>query len=120
MQLINDIEAINAEQQAIVRMRANNDLLLVHYLNQQNNQGIRRGSIPGHVVIVPDWENADHNLFNDYFADNPRFNDSMFRRRFRMSRNLFIRIVDVVKGHDNYFVQRTDGIGRLGLSAFQK
>ncbi|KAL5579011.1 hypothetical protein UlMin_011453 [Ulmus minor] len=108
------------QQQVIIRMRANNNLLLAHYLNQQNNQGIRRGSIPGHVVINRDWENADHNLFNDYFADNPRFNDFMFRRRFRMSQSLFIRIVDIVKGHDNYFVQRRDELGRLGLSAFQK
>ncbi len=104
---MNDVEAINVDQEAIICMRANNNLFLVHYLNQQNNQGIRRGSIPGHVVIVRDRENADHNLFNDYFADNPRYNDSMFRRRFRMSRSLFICIVDVVKGHDNYFIHDT-------------
>ena len=37
-----------------------------------------------------------------------------------MSRNLFIHIVDAVKGHDNYFVQRSDGLGRTGLASLQK
>ncbi|XP_019170454.1 PREDICTED: uncharacterized protein LOC109166024 [Ipomoea nil] len=44
----------------------------------------------------------------------------MFRRRFRMSRNLFLRIPNAVKGHVNYFVQQKDRIGRLGLSTLQK
>ncbi|XP_075483795.1 uncharacterized protein LOC142523949 [Primulina tabacum] len=49
-----------------------------------------------------------------------RYNEAMFRRRFRMSRNLFLRIVDEVKNHDIYFTQRSDSVGRLGLSTIQK
>ncbi|KAG2322204.1 hypothetical protein Bca52824_015417 [Brassica carinata] len=37
-----------------------------------------------------------------------------------MSRPLFLRIVDAVENHDNYFKQRRDIIGRLGLSYLQK
>ena len=44
----------------------------------------------------------------------------MFRRRFQMSRNLFLRIVEAVQLHDGYFVQRRDALGRIGLSAIQK
>ncbi|KAK2646590.1 hypothetical protein Ddye_021785 [Dipteronia dyeriana] len=44
----------------------------------------------------------------------------MFRRRFRMGLSLFLRIVEKVEACDNYFVQRRDSVGRLGLSAFQK
>ncbi|XP_020275043.1 uncharacterized protein LOC109849603 [Asparagus officinalis] len=44
----------------------------------------------------------------------------MFRRRYRMSRSLFLRIVDAVKDHDYYFQQRSDGLGRMGLSPLQK
>jgi len=44
----------------------------------------------------------------------------MFRRRFRMGRTLFFRILDAIQSHDNYFVQRRDGCGKLGLSGFQK
>ena len=37
-----------------------------------------------------------------------------------MSRTLFLRIYEAIQRHDNYFVQRRDGIGRLGLSGLQK
>ncbi|XP_020249372.1 uncharacterized protein LOC109826763 [Asparagus officinalis] len=37
-----------------------------------------------------------------------------------MSRSLFLRIVDVVKDHDYYFQQRSDELGRIGLSPLQK
>ncbi|KAF8380826.1 hypothetical protein HHK36_028320 [Tetracentron sinense] len=37
-----------------------------------------------------------------------------------MRRSLFLRIVDVVKDHDNYFMQKKDSLGRLGLSTLQK
>ena len=79
-------------------------MILANYFNQQNNRVTHDGSILGHVVINRDRETANHNLFVDYFADNPRYGDDMFRRRYRMSRELFLRIVDAVKNHDNYFI----------------
>ncbi|XP_073300554.1 uncharacterized protein [Primulina huaijiensis] len=95
--------------------------MMMHaYINQQVNEGTRRGSIPGHVVIRHDKEIADRNLFNDYFSENPKFHEGYFRRRFKMSHNLFLRIVDAVKNHDSYYIQRSDGLGRLGLSTNQK
>ncbi|XP_042444071.1 uncharacterized protein LOC122029197 [Zingiber officinale] len=81
---------------------------------------MHRGSIPGHNVINCNREAADRNLFNDYFVENALYNDAMFRRRFQMGRNLFMRICDVVSNRDNYFIQRRDGLGRLGLSSLQK
>ncbi|KAK2637906.1 hypothetical protein Ddye_025701 [Dipteronia dyeriana] len=44
----------------------------------------------------------------------------MFRRRFRMGRSLFLRIVEKVEARDNCFIQRRDSVRRLGLSALQK
>lgn len=44
----------------------------------------------------------------------------MFRPRFRMSQKLFLRIMNVVEGQDNYFVQRRDARGMLELSHLQK
>ncbi|XP_062079841.1 uncharacterized protein LOC133784562 [Humulus lupulus] len=37
-----------------------------------------------------------------------------------MGRVLFLHIYDVVQRHDNYFVQRRDGLSKLGLSGLQK
>ncbi|XP_039120525.1 uncharacterized protein LOC120256933 [Dioscorea cayenensis subsp. rotundata] len=95
-------------------------MILELTLSHLNNRRSHGGSIPGHVVINRNREAADRNLWNDYFSENPRYNAEMFRRRYRMSRSLFLRIVGAVKNHDSYFQQRCDGLGRGGLSTLQK
>ncbi|XP_062086372.1 uncharacterized protein LOC133792481 [Humulus lupulus] len=101
------------EMQVVGQITANNNFCIAQH---QKNKGSHRGSIPGHIVINRDRESADRNLFNDYFAENPRFTDLMFRRRFRMGRPLFLYILDAIQRHDNYVIQRRDGMGKLGLS----
>ena len=115
--VMKNIAEINATEEVIRHAISNRNMILANYFNQQNNRVIHGGSIPAHVVINRDRETVDHNLFVNYFADNPRYGDDMFRRRYRMSRELFLRIVDAVKNHDNYFHQWRDALGRLGLSA---
>ena len=110
----------DSEDETLQRIIHNNNTIMELCLAQLNNQRTHGGSVPGHVVINRNREAADRNLFNDYFSENPRYNAEMFRRRFRMSQPLFLRIVDAVKSHDNYFQQRCDGLGRLGLSTLQK
>ena len=41
--LINDIEAINSHEEAIISMTANNNICMVHYLNQLINKVIHGG-----------------------------------------------------------------------------
>ena len=55
----------------------------------------------------------------DYFCKNVTYSD-IFRRRFRMSKNLFVRITDAVATANIYFVQRMDATGKLGLTGLQK
>lgn len=52
----------------------------------------------------------------DYFVDNPTYDQATFQRRFRMQISLFLFIMTIVKGNDLYFQQRCDAIGRQGLS----
>ena len=118
--LTNEAAKLKARQTTINQNRIDNNTLLMEYLNQQANVSIHGGSVPGHIVINRDREAADQRLFDDYFADTPRYDEGMFRRRFRMSRSLFLRIINAVKDHDNYFNQRRDALGRLGLSTLQK
>ncbi|XP_062715219.1 uncharacterized protein LOC134291473 [Aedes albopictus] len=59
-------------------------------------------------------------LVADYFAVNPTYTDDQFRRRFRMSRTLFLRIVDAVEEANIYFRQRSDATGKLGFTRLQK
>ncbi|XP_029708579.2 uncharacterized protein LOC115255014 [Aedes albopictus] len=59
-------------------------------------------------------------LFQDYFSESPTYTDSQFRRRFRMSRNLFTKIVADIESANVYFVQKPDATGKLGLTSLQK
>ncbi|BAS98471.1 protein ALP1-like isoform X2 [Oryza sativa Japonica Group] len=65
-------------------------------------------------------EEAHQNLVNDYFSENPLYPSNIFRRRFRMYRPLFLRIVDALGQWSDYFTQRVDAAGRQGLSPLQK
>ncbi|XP_057777007.1 uncharacterized protein LOC130995657 [Salvia miltiorrhiza] len=59
-------------------------------------------------------------LINDYFSDSPTYTPEIFQRRFRMQKSLFIRIVEAVTANDEFFQQRRDATGRVGLSSLQK
>ncbi|XP_018462149.2 uncharacterized protein LOC108833214 [Raphanus sativus] len=64
---------------------------------------------------------AGHNrLWNDYFSEHPTYEEHLFRRRFRMNRGLFMRIVYALSENVSFFQQRRDATGRFGLSALQK
>jgi len=90
---------------------------------ESNNQGRRTGycgSILGHNIVNRNRKEGELRLYNDYFAENPKFSETQFRRRFRMSRRLFFRIVNAVEAHNPYFKQRTDALSILNLSCLQK
>ncbi|XP_020400181.1 uncharacterized protein [Zea mays] len=80
----------------------------------------RIGSVEGHAVVHRDRLLHHALLYKDYFSDNPTFNSKTFRRRFRMRRPVFLRIMNAVEEHDNYFVQKRNAAGVLGLSSLQK
>ncbi|XP_024318825.1 uncharacterized protein LOC100826180 isoform X2 [Brachypodium distachyon] len=88
--------------------------------NTRFNARRRRGSVPGRQVINRDIEAGHARLFEDYFAQHLVYGSSYFRRRFRMSRPLFLRIVKAVQEHDSYFVRKKNVAGKLGLSSLQK
>ncbi|XP_074355634.1 uncharacterized protein LOC141695274 [Apium graveolens] len=70
--------------------------------------------------IYRNREAGHQRLVNDYFSLNPVYPENIFRRRFRMGRHAFLRIVDVVSNFDPYFQQRIDVVGRKGLSPLKK
>jgi hypothetical protein len=56
--------------------------------------GRRGGSAPGRRTCKPRQRMEGYCiLYVDYFADNPLHGEAVFRRRFRMSRKLFLKIV---------------------------
>ncbi|XP_022552205.1 uncharacterized protein LOC106384662 [Brassica napus] len=83
-------------------------------VNAQTNKPKRRS------YIERERELGHKQLWKDYFAENPTYQPEMFRRRFRMNKTLFLRIVQSLSTELPYFQQRRNAHGRLGLSALQK
>ena len=78
------------------------------------------GSSLGRRYIYRDRVFGNERLYKDYFSANPVYPSNLFRRRFRMNRSLFLHILNAIQLHDDYFVQKNDGLGMVGLSGLQK
>ncbi|XP_028082670.1 uncharacterized protein LOC114283992 [Camellia sinensis] len=78
------------------------------------------GSVVGHKYIRRDRRQGHDRLFADYFAVNPVYSPTIFRRRFRMRRPLYLRILNAIQARNSYFVQKQDAAHVVGLSPLQK
>ncbi|XP_020242989.1 uncharacterized protein LOC109821216 [Asparagus officinalis] len=114
-----DMTQWEKEDELLARVHASNSKIMT-YLSQEAERPKCIGSVPGHLVINRGREEGNSRLYHDYFSDNPTYGANLFRRRFRMHRSLFLPIVGAVREHDNFFVQKMDGVGKLGLSTLQK
>ncbi|KAF5807874.1 hypothetical protein HanRHA438_Chr04g0150451 [Helianthus annuus] len=56
----------------------------------------------------------------DYFFEDPKYNEDIFRHRFRMSKRLFLKIVSDVEANDSWFQEAFDARGRKGFKPLQK
>lgn len=78
------------------------------------------GSLPGkRPNIDRKAEEGAQRLYDDYFSESPVYTDEQFERRFRMSRRLFLRIAKALEQNE-YFLQKPDATGKLGLTNIQK
>jgi hypothetical protein len=58
-------------------------------------------------------------LYIDYFSDSAA-HANIFRRRYRMSKELFMEILHGVREFDPYFKLKHDAVGTAGFSSIQK
>jgi hypothetical protein len=94
-------QEIEEEKQKILGMK--------HGGSRKNRRpNIERGHVQGHARI---W--------NDYIKEDATYADH-FRRRFRMRKELFLRIHDKIVQHNPYFQQKPDAARRPGISSLQK
>jgi len=66
-------------------------------------------------VVHQNHEEGHDRLFNDYFSANLVYTKIKFRR-FCMRRHVFLRIIDALSNHDEYFQMRVNALCRKGLS----
>ncbi|GKA40971.1 ALP1-like protein isoform X1 [Tanacetum coccineum] len=71
-------------------------------------------------VITRYRDSAHERFVASFFTDAPMYDETRFRKTFRMARPLFNRIVNVVTNHDAYFHSNTDCTGREGISLLIK
>lgn len=71
--------------------------------------------LPRHYIRRP-REEYHQLLVNDYFSENPLYPANIFRRRFRMSKPLFLRIVDALGQWSDYFTTKVDALNQQGLT----
>jgi hypothetical protein len=65
-------------------------------------------------------EDAENRLRAYYFSENPMYTDLQFRRRYRMRKHLFERIVQTLGEWSPVFRQRSDAFGKVGFSPILK
>lgn len=59
-------------------------------------------------------------LFKDYLSENQVYPNHIFHQRFWMRQSLFLWIIDAVEAYNNYFVQKPNATGKLGISSLQR
>ncbi|GJW37931.1 putative nuclease HARBI1 [Tanacetum coccineum] len=70
--------------------------------------------------IDRDCHDAHDCLVAAYFAEQPSYTTKQFRKRFRMRRKLFTRIVRELTNNYPYFQQTHDAVGKCGISSLVK
>ncbi|XP_071740109.1 protein ALP1-like [Rutidosis leptorrhynchoides] len=78
--------------------------------------------------IHRDREQAGEMLHKHYFCESPKFHDRHVKRRFRMSKDLFLCIINDIIAYDvqplprhfEYFKPKIDALGRKSFSTIQK
>ncbi|XP_042404845.1 uncharacterized protein LOC121995074 [Zingiber officinale] len=95
-------------------------MLLVLQQHQQLMEAYQRRDTRRRRFVQRNREAGHERLVNDYFSITPVYHDEIFRRRFRMRKELFLHIVNALENHSAFFQQKNDTVRRKGLSPLQK
>jgi hypothetical protein len=70
-------------------------MVIIAVKNLQDRMAMkrRRGSVPGRIIVPRNRTAGQEALILDYFAEVPMYPPSLFRRRYRMRQELFVKIV---------------------------
>jgi L-lysine 2,3-aminomutase len=80
----------------------------------------QRGSIPSRIFIPRNHALGHSTLMQDYFTKVPSYPPSLFCKRYRMRRELFVKIVEACEVNCRYFTRRRNRVCTLGFSLYQK
>ena len=92
-------------------------MILAMHINKKLKHG---GSVMGRQKIWRDRIDAHNRLMRHYFVENPTYPESYFRRRFRMSIELFGRIAEKLASHDPFFSKGGMPTDSSGIAPFRR
>ncbi|XP_057439908.1 uncharacterized protein LOC130731663 [Lotus japonicus] len=84
------------------------DTYVLNHFRERRNLIFEDNAPRGRKHLSRDHAGANQRLIADYFANEPTYDDGIFRRRYRMQKHVFLRIVADLSSSDNYFTQRVD------------
>ncbi|XP_033140897.1 putative nuclease HARBI1 [Brassica rapa] len=96
------------------------DQTFENFPTNHGNQESEKKKKKKRIYIERNREEGDRRLWDDYFSETPTYPHNLFRRRFRMNKGLFMRIVNRLSNEVEFFQQKRDALGRLSLSPLQK
>ncbi|OEL35215.1 hypothetical protein BAE44_0003766 [Dichanthelium oligosanthes] len=94
--------------------------MAVHEVSRSEGCVRHGGSVMGHTVVMRNIMAGHEKLVADYFSSNPVYDDDTFRRRYRMRKYLFLRVMNAVTENDVYFTQQPNAANKLGCSLFKR
>jgi len=59
-------------------------------------------------------------LMNDWFVEEPKYDETYFRKKFRMDKSMFLKIVGDIEARYPYFQEGYDARGKKSFTAIQK
>ncbi|KAJ0565625.1 putative harbinger transposase-derived protein [Helianthus annuus] len=89
----------------------------INYLREEAQSSTSRTRQP---ALEQDRLGAHERLVQDYFRENPLYDDGQFKRRYRMSRRLFVKISNDLAGEFPFFTQRESASHKVGFFGIQK
>ncbi|XP_071677155.1 uncharacterized protein [Lolium perenne] len=118
------VQLFTEEQNADAVQRQQQQLILTNMLRVRQPFFVvprRGGSKPGKRRNINRHREAGTMLLDaDYFNDDTTHSPKEFRRRFRMNKALFLKIVHGVREYDTYFMAKKDCTGLWGFTSVQK
>jgi len=96
------------------------DTYIVNRFIQRRKKILEDSAPRSRKYLKRDHAAANQRLIDDYFANEPTYDDAMFRRRYQMQKHVFLRIVGDLSSSDNYFTQRVDAANKEGISPLAK
>ncbi|MFS7995571.1 putative harbinger transposase-derived protein [Helianthus anomalus] len=100
--------------------QSSSDIETLKYFVSVYNELDTSSSRPKKKMVDRDRIRANEVLMNDYFVENPLYNAETFRDRFRLPKQLFLKIVGDIETSKEWFPERYNARGKPSFTPIQK